>query len=261
LGSIDGEPDQQIDLIGDVGLATIFISDIHAGDGKSGCLDFVEFLRVQTDIQKVVLVGDICDLWVASAGKALSAVAPLFKLLNEKYSGNVRYIIGNHDQDLVSLKEVFPFVHTSLRFPINNKQAIVLHGHVLDENPYLKTKFSHYMAWFINKFDGWAKIDTRKSLVSLSERIKNDPYDKVLKDYEDKICSMAKGRFDYVIVGHSHIPSLKTIDGITIINCGDSLQHRTLVKADQRGFYLIDYVKQQIITEFLFRNDNSSTKV
>lgn len=248
MGSTDEDPYKQIDLIGDGGLATIFISDIHIPDGKSKHKELLSYLvERQKDIDKVVLVGDLLDLWVSGIGNALSAASPFLNFLNDNYKGRVHYVLGNHDLDLLPLKGVFPFIHTSLTFPVGDKKGVCLHGNILDPDPYVKTKFSHYMAWFINKFDGWAKIDTRRSLVSLADRIKNDPYDKVLQGFEDNIVSSFRGKFDYVIVGHTHIPKFTTVDGVTIINCGDQLQHSTVVIAKKDGFYLYDYIAEKTL--------------
>jgi UDP-2,3-diacylglucosamine pyrophosphatase LpxH len=241
-----------IDLIGDSGLATVFFSDTHCGDNKSKHKELLSYLRPrQKDIDKVILVGDILDLRVASLEEALSAAKPLLDFLNTNFAGKVHYIVGNHDAELEVLHGVFPFIHKSLRFPVGDKVAVALHGHALDENPYLKTKFSHYMAWFINKFDRWAHIDTRKTLVSLSEQIKNDPYDKVIEAFEMKVAEVFGDKFDYVITGHTHLyPYIKKLNGVTLINIGDNIQHTTLLIAKRDGFYLYDYTaKKTIATE------------
>ena len=229
-------------------MATIFFSDVHCGDDKSKHAELLAYLRkYKKSVDKIIIVGDLLDLWVSSLGKALPTASPLLEFIKKNYEGNFHYILGNHDWDLLPLKPLLPFIHTSLLFNAYDKKVIVLHGHLLDPDPYVKTKFSHYMAWFINKFDRWAKIDTRKALVSLSERIKNDPYEKLLKAYEENIVTMAKGNFDFVIVGHSHQPSIKTIDGVVIINCGDQMQHSTVVIANRDGFFLFDYIAQKTL--------------
>jgi predicted phosphodiesterase len=249
LGSL--EPDSLDDnlVLQEDGLTTIFAGDIHASDNKSGCIELLEYLQKQKNIHKIVLVGDILDNWVSNIDTTLFAAAPLLKFLFTEYQGRVHYLVGNHDSFLLPLKGIVPFIHTSLTFPVGNKKGICLHGHILDPDPYVRTKFSHYMAWFINKFDKWAHVDTRKSLVSLSERIKNDPYDKMLRNYEANIVKAFKGKFDFVIVGHSHLPSFKSLDGVVILNGGDSLQHRTLIKAHQNRFELIDYAKDIVLEE------------
>ena len=236
---------KQIDLVGDTDVATVFISDIHIPDGKSKHVELLDYLKErQKDIHKIILVGDILDLWVTSIDEALVAATPLFDFIYNNYPNKFHYLLGNHDAALLPLKKFFPFMHTSLQFPIGNKKAICLHGHVLDDNPYLKTKFSRFMAWLINKFDRWANIDTRKSLVSLSEQIQNDPYDKLIADYEQSIVDVFEGKFDYVITGHTHLfPYIKKLNDIVYINLGDSLQHSTLMMAKPEGFYLYDYIK------------------
>jgi UDP-2,3-diacylglucosamine pyrophosphatase LpxH len=248
LGSINEDPCKLDNLIGDSGLATIFLSDVHCGDLKSKHSELLKYLvENQKNINKIVIAGDLLDLWVSSFGQALSIASPLLEHIKTNYEGNFHYILGNHDWDLLPLKGILPFIHTSLTFPIGNKKAIALHGHLLDPDPYVKTKFSHYMAWFINKFDKWAKVDTRKALVSLSERIKNDPYEKLLNQYEANLDSVFEGKFDYVITGHTHMSCIKKLNNIIYLNCGDSMQHSTLLIAKKDGFYLFDYVAKKTL--------------
>jgi UDP-2,3-diacylglucosamine pyrophosphatase LpxH len=249
LGSTDEDPYKQIDLIGANELATVFFSDTHCGDNKSKHKELLTYLvERQKDIDKIVIVGDFLDTWVASTDRALSEAEPLLEFLSTNYAGKLHYLLGNHDAGLLPLKKVFPFIHTSLRFPVGDKVAVCLHGNVLDDNPYLKTRFSRWMAWFINKFDAWAKIDTRKSLVSLSERIKNDPYDKVIAEFEQKIVDVFDGKFDYVITGHTHLyPYVKKLNNVTLINIGDNIQHTTVLIAKKDAFYLFDYTTKKTI--------------
>ena len=249
MGSIDEDPSKLENLIGDGELATIFLSDTHIGDAKSKHKELLAYLRPrQKDIDKIVICGDFLDLWVAPLGKVLSEAKPILDFLYTSYQGHVHYILGNHDEELESLHGAFPFIHKSLRFPVGNKWAVALHGHILDDNPYLKTRFSRYMAWFINKFDRWAHIDTRKTLISLSEQIKNDPYDNVIEAFEQKVADVFTGKFDYVITGHTHLyPYMKKLGSVTLINIGDNLQHSTLLIGKMDGFYLFDYYTEKTI--------------
>lgn len=245
-------------LIGDGNMSTIFLSDTHCGDEKSKHVELLDYLRVhQKEIDKIVICGDFLDLWVANIGTALSIASPMLKFFKDNYLGKIYYLLGNHDQDLLFLKNIFPFIHTSLTFPAGGKRGICLHGQVLDPDPYIKTRFSHYMAWFINKFDKWAKVDTRKSLVSLSERIKNDPYEKLLKEYEQNIVDVFDGKFDIVLTGHTHQPKIEKIGNLVYINTGDLMQHCTFVKGNSDGFFLIDYSsgKEDIMSQYLFKEN------
>jgi UDP-2,3-diacylglucosamine pyrophosphatase LpxH len=230
-------------------MATLLVSDLHIGDGKSKYLDFLAYLEKTENIDKLVLVGDTFDFWVSGLDNCLELGKPLIDYVVSRFGhDNLHILVGNHDASLFFLRDTLPFIHKSLRFPVGDKIAVCLHGNVLDDNPYLKTRFSHYMAWFINKFDAWAKIDTRKSLVSLSERIKDDPYDKVIADYEQKIADVFDGKFDYVITGHTHLfPYIKKLNNLIYFNIGDSMQHSTLLIAKKDGFYLYDYIANKTI--------------
>ena len=229
-------------------MATVFFSDVHIGDTKSKHVQLLDYLKSErSTIDKIVIVGDFLDLWVSPLGTDLSLARPFLNYLSTEYPGKVHYILGNHDEDLEPLKGIIPFVHKSLRFPIGDKLGIALHGHVIDPDKYVRTKFAHFMAWFVNKLDKWAHIDTRKSLVSLSEMIANDPYEKLLKEYEQIIVDIFTGKYDYVITGHTHIPCIKKFGDLVYINTGDQMQHSTIVIGKPDGFYLYDYVNKKTL--------------
>jgi len=259
LGSLEKEPFSIIIDMMEEGVSTVFFSDLHVGDGKSKHKELLAYLvEHQKDIDKIVIVGDFVDTWVADLNTILSEAQPFLEFLATNYKNKVHWILGNHDADFLSLKNVFPFIHKSLRFPIGDKIAVALHGNVLDDNPYLKTRLSRYVVWFINKFDKGAYVDTRRSLVSLSERIQNDPYDKILEEYEHKIVAVFDGKYDFVITGHSHQPAIKKINNLVYLNCGDQIQHSTVLIGKPEGFFLYDYINQKILAKYIF-DENDKT--
>ena len=243
----DEDPYSLDALIGEK-MSTVFLSDVHAGDVASKHKQLLEYLQShQKEIDKIVVLGDLCDFWVAPLSVVLQEVSPLLEFLSKNYAGRFHFIAGNHDSEILYLKETFPFVHSSLKFPIGSKRAICLHGHELDNNKYEQTYTAHMVAWLINKFNGWGHMDLRKSALSFSSFIGSSYYNDLLKAYEDTLVTVFKDKYDYVITGHTHQPCIKTLGGITYINTGDSLQHSTLVLGNRDGFFLYDYAAQKTL--------------
>lgn len=230
------------------GSAIAIFSDVHFGNVKSKHKQLLTYLQLNRHrISTIVAAGDLIDTWVCPLEESLEEAKPLFEFLAKYYYGQFIYLLGNHDEDIHPICSILPFIMSSLNIIVNNKRIIVLHGHILDPNPYIQTKLSRWMAWFINKFDGWANVDTRKSLVSLSERIKNDPYDQLLEQFETNLFSTFSGKYDIVVTGHTHRPEFRRLHDLLFVNAGDSTEHSTLVLLDERELSLVDYQTGRVL--------------
>jgi UDP-2,3-diacylglucosamine pyrophosphatase LpxH len=220
-------------------MSIIVASDFHIGNANSKHLKFVEFLKTQEDVDFIVLAGDILDLWVERLDRVLKEADPLFGYLMDNYTGKVIYLYGNHDEDLRFARSLsnIPIRHHHI---LSKHDIHILHGHQYDDNFYLrKTKF---LAKFNSKVVNWAdrvfKIDIRKFLVSLSDYVDNDPYDKILRDYENTLRQFIEARV--VITGHTHIPIIKTFPEFIYVNCGTWVQHQTCVRINENSLELLD---------------------
>jgi len=245
-------------------MVTLIASDLHIGDGKSGHKDFLEFLELQPDVRRLVIAGDLCDFWVSNVKDIIETGSYLFKYIHLRFGQHVYYLTGNHDADLRPLKDVFPQIKDRVIFFIGDKKkVVVLHGHTLDPNDYIRTRRARIIAWFINKFDGWARIDTRKTLVGLADQIQNDPYDKLLEQYEKNLATTFTGKYDFVVTGHTHYPGLKVLsDKLTYCNTGDFMQHRTALRFHSNKIELVEYkdkTVKRIDTIFLYGDNLKDT--
>jgi UDP-2,3-diacylglucosamine pyrophosphatase LpxH len=245
-------------------MVTLIVSDLHLGDSKSGHRDFLEFLELQPDVKRLVIAGDLCDFWVSNLKDILSEGSYLFRYINRRFGQHVYYLLGNHDSDLRPLKDVFPQIKNRVIFFMGDKKkVVVLHGHTIDPNDYIRTRKARVIAWFINKFDRWAHIDTRKMLVGLADQIQNDPYDKLLLQYEKNLTEAFSGKYDIVVTGHTHSMGIKKIDGkLVYCNCGDWLQHRTGLRFYTNKIELVEYrdrTIKRLDTYFLYDNTLKDT--
>lgn len=225
----------------------MLISDVHVGDGKSGYRDLIKFLDLQPDITELIILGDLFDLWVSSPGRAFKAGRDLLDFLQLRFH-KVIYLLGNHDEDLSNLTTINNLhIKQFHDFEINGKKFICMHGQQYDRRYYTNQlePVAKINATLVNWVDGWFGIDVRKWLMSLSDRVQGDPYDKFLNEFEMTLLTEFGARFDYVVTGHTHVPSLK-IGGCSLCNTGDWIQNRTGIKITDQKIKLLGYVDEDI---------------
>jgi UDP-2,3-diacylglucosamine pyrophosphatase LpxH len=226
-------------------MITLICSDLHIGDGKSKHLVFYDFLCARPDIDSLIIAGDFFDLWVTSAGRALKEGKYLLDYFRERFSDRVVYLTGNHDEDLQYVKSLNGIsIKQFHHFKIGDKSVIVCHGHQYDHNFYLKqaTVLAKANAWIVNRVDKVFGVDVRRWLVSISQKIENDPYDKIIKAFETSIDASFNGKFDYVITGHTHLyPYIKKLSNLFLINVGNNIQNSTGLLIGPDSFSLVDY--------------------
>ncbi len=82
-------------------MTKIVISDTHLGSPNATLSDFDEFKRVlkeaNNDLEEIILLGDIVDLWVKTLPEALKIALPFFRAIGELRPEKVVYVPGNHD--------------------------------------------------------------------------------------------------------------------------------------------------------------------
>ncbi len=200
-------------------MATVFFSDVHIGDPNSKHSQLLDYLQSRRRyIDKIVIVGDFLDLKVASIGEVLSEAAPMLRFLSFYYQNKLHYLVGDHDSSFLPLKGIFPFIHKSLKFPVGNHLAVVLHGQLLD------TPQPHALS----------KIFPKKNKIDLGV-------------YEQNIVGVFSNKFDYIITGYTHEPCIKKLGELVYINLGDQIEHNTVLIAQQDYFYLYDYINKKTI--------------
>jgi predicted phosphodiesterase len=211
------------------------------------------FLESREDIKSVVIVGDLFDLWVTSAGRSFKEAKYFLDYLYDRFQGNIIYLSGNHDEDLQFIKSLHGIpIKQFHHFNLGRKSVVVCHGHQYDHNFYLEkaTLLAKGNAWVVNKVDRWLGVDTRKILTSLSDAIQKDPLGKIIFTYEHVLKQTFTGVHDIIITGHTHTPCIKRFNRLTYINVGDSMQHSTAVILEGTRFSLLDYIQGNEISFF-----------
>lgn len=215
---------------------TYFFSDVHLGLGskeeetrKERLL--VQFLEmVHHDGKELFIVGDLFDYWFEYQSVVPKGYFRLFtKLADLTESGiPISYLVGNHDFWLKSYfreelgVQIFlePIERT-----INDKRFYIHHGDGLLKNDtgyrilkkILRSRVNIFLFSLLHPdLTGWvARWSSRKSRKHVGKR-SFEEHDMV--EFAEK--RIQEG-FDYVIMGHNHIPRLRNIGKGAYVNLGD----------------------------------------
>ncbi len=228
---------------------TIFISDIHIGCRDSQLNKLLHFIK-NSKSEKIILVGDIIDLWMGKRIRICSdAMTVIRKLIKRSQNGTeITYIPGNHDEILRALiheEHDNIIIQDRLEYTtLKGKKYLVIHGDQFDRI-ILRTKWLAMLGAscydfmvHINRGIAWIYRILGRKPRSLSVYIRNKVKlaSKFISNFENALITVAKQHsFDGVITGHIHTPADKMIDGIHYLNCGDWLEHCSAIVETSEG--------------------------
>jgi UDP-2,3-diacylglucosamine pyrophosphatase LpxH len=230
---------------------TIFLSDIHLGTRACQAGRLLDFLR-DYESQTLYLVGDIVDFWAMSRGihwsSAQNTVVQKF-LKRARHGARVVLIPGNHDEALREyVGSRFGDVHVSeevIHTAADGRRYLLVHGDEFDQ----VTRYHRWLAVLgdrtygflvrLNVVIAWARRSLRIagywSLAGYAKR-KVKTAVSFIYDFEDAVAHSARQRgVDGVICGHIHAATIRDIDGIRYVNCGDWVDSCTAIVEHQDG--------------------------
>ena len=224
---------------------SIFLSDIHLGTRACQAERLLEFLR-EYSADHTFLIGDIVDFWAMSRSICWprSHNTVVQKLLRRARHGErVVFIPGNHDEALREycgtvfgdIAVANEWVHHSAA----GKCYLLIHGDqfdqvtrhhrwvaVLGDQAYtVLVKLNTVLSWIRRKLGrpgywslaGYAKRKVKTAL-------------NFIFDFEESAVHHARERgLDGVICGHIHWATIRQIDGLDYINCGDWVDSCTAI--------------------------------
>lgn len=237
---------------------SFFISDTHLGTKESNVDALIEFLK-HNNAEYVFLVGDIVDLWL---GKKLLISPNVIKLVRQflkkaQQGSEVYYLPGNHDEVMRALDGYsngnIHITNEIVHEGIDGKKYMVVHGDLFDTIVMHNKWLSHLGATaydVIVILTYWYRrlctlFGMRPKSLASYIRTKVKSVVKFLTNFESILIKDAKGKgCDGVIAGHIHSPVIKMVDGLRYINCGDWLEHCSLIVEHIDGKFEILYLNE-----------------
>jgi len=240
----------------DIGVRTLFLSDLHLGTRGCQAEFILEFLR-RYDVETIYLVGDIIDGWRLKSGwywpQAHNDVVQ--KLLKRAHKGaRVIYLPGNHDEFMrayvghnfggIEVQE--SVIHEAA----DGKRYLVIHGdhfdmvvrhapwlaHLGDGAYSLALRFNVYLNavrrslglayWSLS---AWAKMKVKTAVNHIGR------FEELLSH------EAARREVDGVICGHIHHAVMHDDFGVRYMNTGDWVESCTALVEHFDGRFEIVY--------------------
>ncbi|HUF20920.1 MAG TPA: UDP-2,3-diacylglucosamine diphosphatase [Burkholderiales bacterium] len=230
---------------------SIFLSDIHLGTRACQADQLLGFLRAY-ESEHLFLLGDIIDFWGMSRGVYWSSAqnTVIQKILKRaRHGGKVVYVPGNHDE--VAREHVgtsfgnIRVLHDCVHVGADGTRYLLLHGDEFDQvTRYHKwlallgdrayafmVRLNVMLSWFRRTLGipgywslaGYAKRKVKKALT-------------FIYDFEESVVRHARERrVDGVICGHIHAATIREIDGMCYVNCGDWVDSCTAIVEHHDG--------------------------
>ncbi len=241
---------------------SIWLSDIHLGTSFSKAEELLDFLNHYKSDQ-IFLVGDIIDIWGMRSAwnwkRSHSRLIQNMIKLSQK-GARIIYIPGNHDElfrDYVDLKFGDIEIKDKIEYLTRDgKRLLVTHGdaydifmqdsyrwlaHIGDRAFHLiqsVSRLTQRIRYWIGK-DYWSLAGYMKQRTKSIARI--------IQRFEMALIGAARAEgYDGVICGHIHKAEIKTIEGLTYMNCGDWVDSCTALVEDLSGeFRTIHWLVEQ----------------
>lgn len=238
---------------------SIFLSDIHLGTRGCQADRLLNFLRAY-ESDHLFLIGDIIDFW--AMGRSIHWT-PLQNTVVQKilrrarHGEKVVFIPGNHDESLreydgTKFGDIL-IANEWEHITADGKQLLLIHGDqfdqvirhhrwvaVLGDIAYdILVRINVWVSWIRRTFH----ISGYWSLAGYAKRKVKSAVTFIF-DFEESVIHAVKNRgLDGVVCGHIHSASIKDVDGLLYINCGDWVDSCTAIIEHNDGrLELIEWV-------------------
>jgi UDP-2,3-diacylglucosamine pyrophosphatase LpxH len=267
---------------------SVFLSDFHIGAKSFDAAALVDFLQ-SVHCDYLYLVGDIIDGW--KLNKRWHWTEHCSRVLDElvakaAHGTKIIYIPGNHDDEVRHLsplrrRRFEKELHLTLTDKIvhtlaDGRKFLVLHGDQFDRkilrgpvSRWSDRLYDRLMDIFSSHGPAQIKIEGKIKPFSLAKALAR--HGKwalhLLNNFENAIHREATNRHVAgVICGHTHIPVIKNIRGITYANCGSWLRagHTALTENAQGVLELVDWpnsLEQPFLFDPLYQHEPVAWKL
>ncbi|MBU3697306.1 UDP-2,3-diacylglucosamine diphosphatase [Dechloromonas sp.] len=224
---------------------SVFLSDIHLGTRACQAESLLDFLREYSS-EQTFLIGDIIDFWAMSRSICWTPAqnTVVQKLLRRARHGErIVLVPGNHDEALRDycgtvfgdIEVASELVHET----VDGRRFLLIHGDVFDQ----VTRHHRWVAILgdkayevlvrLNAQLSWVRrklgIPGYWSLAGYAKRKVKTALNFIF-DFEESAVHHARDRgLDGVICGHIHWATIREINGLTYINCGDWVDSCTAI--------------------------------
>jgi UDP-2,3-diacylglucosamine pyrophosphatase LpxH len=241
----------------------VIISDVHLGTYGCHAEELLRYLK-SIKIQKLILNGDIIDMWQFSKRYWPKSHMQVLKYITGLLAKGTKviYLTGNHDE---MLRKFADFKIGSFQLAnkvvlrLNGKRAWVFHGDVFD----VTMQYSKWLAKLgaigydtlilINTFVNWCLTKIGKEKISLSKRVKDSVKSAVtfINDFEKTAADIAiSNDYDFVVCGHIHHPEIKPIETekgkVIYLNSGDWVENLTSLEYHKGEWRIYNYKEDDV---------------
>ncbi len=237
---------------------TYFFSDAHLGIGTSREdqereLRLVRFLDfIQRDAEQIFIVGDLFDYWFEYKTVVPKKYFRLFaKIAGISEKGiRIYFVAGNHDfwiKDYFTTELGMEIHLNPVEADIRGKRFFIHHGDGLlkGDTGYkilkriLRSKVNIFLFSLVHP-DIAGRI-ARLSSQASRRYTSNRTYES--KDMTDFAGKKIREGFDFVVMGHNHVPSIQKIGSGTYVNLGDWIYENTYAVFDGKKILLRKFSK------------------
>jgi UDP-2,3-diacylglucosamine pyrophosphatase LpxH len=228
-----------------VKVRSIFLSDIHLGTRGCQADRLLNFLR-EYESDNLYLIGDIIDFWAMGRSiywtSAQNTVVQKI-LRRARHGEKVVFIPGNHDE---SLREydgtTFGDILIAREWQhetTDGKRLLLIHGDqfdqvirhhrwvaILGDKAYdILVRINEWLSWFRRSF----RMSGYWSLAGYAKRKVKSAVTFIF-DFEESVIHAVRNRgLDGVVCGHIHSATIKVVDGLMYLNCGDWVDSCTAI--------------------------------
>ncbi len=241
----------------------LVLSDIHLGTYGCHAKELLQYLKTIKP-KAIILNGDIIDVWQFSK----RYWPPAHMMVVKHFIGLIAkgvplyYIPGNHDEmlrkfkgfQLGSLK-----ICNKLSIKLGGEKVWIFHGDVFD----VVMQHSKWLAKLgaigydtlilINRLVNFISQKLGRGKISFSKKIKNGVKSAVafINKFESTVCEIAASNdYKYVICGHIHEPTMKTMvtenGPIRYLNSGDWIENLSALEYTNNDWKLYRYMEDPV---------------
>jgi UDP-2,3-diacylglucosamine pyrophosphatase LpxH len=240
-------------------LDVVVLSDVHLGTYGCKAKELLHYLRsIQPGM--LILNGDIIDGWQFNKrffpSLHMQVIRELMKFIS--HGTRVVYITGNHDEMMRKYTDlnIGHFTLTDkLVLEIDQQMTWIFHGDVFDNTTRGSARMiaklgsnGYGMLILFNRLVNNLLGFIGREKVSISKKIMAGVNKAVAKvnDLEQIASGLAiQKNYDFVICGHIHQPSIKTIENaqgkVVYMNSGDWVEHMTALEYEHKKWKLFQY--------------------